>query len=634
MTNWTAQDSVALYNVNRWGAGYFDIAENGDVTVKDPDSSSTVSFTRILELVQEKGLELPVLIRFPHILHHRVANLVGSFARAIESEEYEGHFMPIYPIKVNQQRHVVEEIVEGQKRVLDGRIGLEAGSKPELLAVLAVAEPGKSTIVCNGYKDKDYIRLALVGERLGHKVYIVLEKSSELIDVLSIAEELGVEPRIGVRARLSTVGKGNWQDTGGYKSKFGLSASEILRTIEILRSRDKVAAFQLLHFHLGSQIANIQDIQVGLREAARFYTELCTLGMPINVVDVGGGLGVDYEGTASRNVCSMNYSMDEYAKKVVHAFREAAIQNDLPHPDVFSESGRAVTAHHAVLMTNVIGIERNAVHDLETPDPDSLPLLLDIWQNYCDALARERSLIEVHHDLVAFTQDINQAFTHGQLSLTERSQCEQIMRATAFHLMKTLNPAKRPQRLIIDELNEQMADKVFANFSLFQSLPDAWGIKQIFPIIPLKDLNQEPTRRGVIRDITCDSDGRIDHYVDGEGIETTLPYPPMEMANSLLGFFLVGAYQEILGDLHNLFGDTDAVNVVFNDAGEAELSHWQRGDTVSKVLQFVNFDPQLLLNALEKQVKQSDLTVKEHDEFMLWMSNGLNDTTYLDQPES
>ncbi|MEX0584133.1 MAG: arginine decarboxylase, partial [Natronospirillum sp.] len=303
----------------------------------------------------------------------------------------------------------------------------------------------------------------------------------------------------------------------------------------------------------------------------------------------------------------------------------------LPQPDIFSESGRAMTAHHAVLVTNIIGIERQEVHELLEPDADSQPLTLDIWQNYNDALARERSLIEVHHDLVAFTGEVNQAFTHGQVTLRERAQNEQVLRATAYHLMRSLNPAKKPHRVILDELNEQMADKMFGNFSLFQSLPDVWGIDQIFPIIPLRNLDQEPTRRGVIRDITCDSDGRIDHYVDGEGIETTLPYPPMDARGSLMGFFLIGAYQEILGDLHNLFGDTNAVDVVFNDAGEADLAHWQRGDSVNKVLQFVNFDPALMLEALERQVTASELTVEEHTAFMLWLREGMNDTTYLDE---
>ncbi|MEX0584238.1 MAG: biosynthetic arginine decarboxylase, partial [Natronospirillum sp.] len=329
MTQWTAQDSAMLYNVKRWGAGYFDISEQGDVMVEDPASGLKVSFADITTMVKTRGLDLPVLVRFPHIIHDRVAHLVSSFADAIAMEEYGGRFTPVYPIKVNQQYRVVKELVAGQKKVLNGHMGLEAGSKPELLAVLAVAEPGCSTIVCNGYKDLDYIRLALVGQRLGHRVYIVLEKSTELHDVLSIAAELGVKPRIGVRARLSTIGKGNWQDTGGPKSKFGLSASEILHTVELLEAQGQLGAFQLLHFHLGSQIANIQDIQIGLREAARFYSELRLLGVPIDIVDVGGGLGVDYEGTASRSSCSMNYTMAEYAKRVVHAFRDAALANDL-----------------------------------------------------------------------------------------------------------------------------------------------------------------------------------------------------------------------------------------------------------------------------------------------------------------
>ncbi|QEW06004.1 biosynthetic arginine decarboxylase [Nitrincola iocasae] len=632
MADWNASDSLALYNVSRWGAGYFGISEQGDVTVRDTLSGAEVSFADILQMIQARGLELPVLIRFPHILHHRVASLVDSFARAIENEEYQGRFISVYPIKVNQQREVVEAIVAGQRQVLAGNTGLEAGSKPELLAVLAMSEPGKSTVICNGYKDEDYIRLALTGERLGHKVYIVLEKSSELNDVLRVAAELKVQPRIGVRARLSTVGKGNWQDSGGLKSKFGLSASEILKTIEILRSHDQVQAFQLLHFHLGSQIANIQDIQVGLREAACFYAQLRLMGMPVEVADVGGGLGIDYEGTASRSICSMNYTLDEYAKRVVQAFKEVALEHDLPQPHLISESGRAVTAHHAVLVTNVIGIERQEVHSLAEPEALDHLLLQRIWQNYQDALGRERSLSEVYHDLVTHNQDLNHAFTHGDLSLVDRASGEQMMRATALYLMQRLNPAKRHHSAILDELNEQMADKLFANFSLFQSLPDVWGINQIFPILPLRDLDKYPSRRGVIRDITCDSDGRIDQYVDGEGLETTLPYPPMEVANSLLGFFLVGAYQEILGDLHNLFGDTDAANVEFNQTGSVEVSHMQRGDTVAKVLQYVNFNPEKLLESLNRQVAASDLSAADKKQTIRELRMGMDDTTYLEQP--
>ncbi len=431
---------------------------------------------------------------------------------------------------------------------------------------------------------------------------------------------------------MSTVGKGNWQDSGGLKSKFGLSASEILKTIEILRSHDQVQAFQLLHFHLGSQIANIQDIQVGLREAACFYAQLRLMGMPVEVADVGGGLGIDYEGTASRSICSMNYTLDEYAKRVVQAFKEVALEHDLPQPHLISESGRAVTAHHAVLVTNVIGIERQEVHSLAEPEALDHLLLQRIWQNYQDALGRERSLSEVYHDLVTHNQDLNHAFTHGDLSLVDRASGEQMMRATALYLMQRLNPAKRHHSAILDELNEQMADKLFANFSLFQSLPDVWGINQIFPILPLRDLDKYPSRRGVIRDITCDSDGRIDQYVDGEGLETTLPYPPMEVANSLLGFFLVGAYQEILGDLHNLFGDTDAANVEFNQTGSVEVSHMQRGDTVAKVLQYVNFNPEKLLESLNRQVAASDLSAADKKQTIRELRMGMDDTTYLEQP--
>ncbi|WP_327124842.1 biosynthetic arginine decarboxylase [Nitrincola sp. A-D6] len=399
-----------------------------------------------------------------------------------------------------------------------------------------------------------------------------------------------------------------------------------------MRSHDQVQAFQLLHFHLGSQIANIQDIQVGLREAACFYAQLRLMGMPVEVADVGGGLGIDYEGTASRSICSMNYTLDEYAKRVVQAFKEVSLEHDLPQPHLISESGRAVTAHHAVLVTNVIGIERQVVHSLTEPEAQDHQLLQRIWQNYQDALGRDRSLSEVYHDLVTHNQDLNHAFTHGDLSLIDRASGEQMMRATALYLMQRLNPAKRHHSAILDELNEQMADKLFANFSLFQSLPDVWGINQIFPILPLRDLDKYPSRRGVIRDITCDSDGRIDQYVDGEGLETTLPYPPMEVANSLLGFFLVGAYQEILGDLHNLFGDTDAANVEFNPAGGVDVNHMQRGDTVAKVLQYVNFNPEKLLESLNRQVAASNLSAADKRQTIRELRMGMDDTTYLEQP--
>ncbi len=631
MASWSARDSSELYNVARWGGGYFRIADDGSVEVLDRNSGAHVSFQTLSQRCREAGLQLPVLMRFPHILHDRVRTLVDAFHQGIDYEGYRGHFTPIYPIKVNQQFRVVKELVAGQKAVLDGRMGLEAGSKPELLAVLAIAEPGRSTIVCNGYKDRDYIRLALIGQRLGHQVYIVLEKSSEVDDVLTLARELGVSPRIGVRARLSSISKGNWQDTGGPKSKFGLSASEILNTVDRLRRADALEAFQLLHFHLGSQIANIQDIQIGLREAARFYSELSLLGVPLKVVDVGGGLGVDYEGTASRSACSVNYSLNEYASRVIHAFRDAADRHDLPHPDVFTESGRAMTAHHAVLMTNIIGMETQDAETVSPPGEGTGALAQDIWRNYEDAVERRRSLFEVYHDLAAYTQENNQAFALGQVGLGERAQNEQVLKATARHLLTALNPGKKPHRVILDELNEQMADKLFANFSLFQSLPDVWGVDQIFPILPLQNLDREPDRRVVLRDITCDSDGRIDHYVDGEGIEATLPYPSQPADNALLGFFLVGAYQEILGDLHNLFGDTDAADIRFDpDSGEPIVSHAQRGDTVRQVLRFVNFDPDVLLQSLSDQVSESGLDRLEKDELLSWLADGMSDTTYLD----
>lgn len=630
MPDWTAQDSLQLYNIDRWGAGYFNVSAAGDVEVCDPGTGQAVSLPAVIAALREHNLSLPVLVRFPHILHDRVRSLVSSFRKVIEAEQYEGSFTPVYPIKVNQQFGVVREIVRGQQLALDGHMGLEAGSKPELLAVLALSEPGRSTIVCNGYKDRDYIRLALIGQRLGHRVYLVLEKRTELEEVLAVARELGVQPRIGIRARLATIGTGNWQDTGGPKSKFGLSASEILHTVERLRECNALESFQLLHFHLGSQIANIQDIQVGLREAARFYAELRLLGVPITVADVGGGLGVDYEGTASRSTCSINYSIDEYAKRVVHAFRDAALAHDLPQPDIISESGRAMTAHHAMLLTNVIGVERVEAGNIEAPAEDSPLLLHNIWASYQGLAERRRGLTEVHHDLVALSHDINQSFATGQITLAQRAEGEQVLKAMALELMRRLDPGRRPHRAILDELNEQMADKVFANFSLFQSLPDAWGVDQIFPVLPLQNLHREPSRRSVIRDITCDSDGRIDQYVDGEGVEATLPTPPLSAPHDILGFFLVGAYQEILGDLHNLFGDTHSVDVILEEDDGFQLTNCQQGDSVRRVLSYVNFDPDRLLDALKAQVDNSSLEASERQDLLQWLQAGMDDDTYLD----
>ncbi|SEI49656.1 arginine decarboxylase [Allopseudospirillum japonicum] len=634
MTDWSIEDAYRTYNIDQWGNGYFGVNPQGRVVVY-PDSQRpqlNLDMQNLAQTLQEAGLTLPVLVRFSDILHDRVNRLCAAFDRAMHELRYQGHYTAVYPIKVNQQRRVVEELLNSEAHAR-ARVGLEAGSKPELLAVLALSTPTRSTIICNGYKDREYIRLALMGEKLGHKVFIVIEKMSELDLVLEEAKALQVAPRLGVRARLASIGKGNWQNTGGEKSKFGLSSAQILSMVARLRTANQLNALQLLHFHLGSQIANIRDIQRGLRECGRFYRELHALGAQVAYVDVGGGLGVDYEGTRSRSFCSINYSMDEYANNVVHAFNEVCRQYTLPYPHIISESGRALTAHHAVLITNVTDIETAPTHAPE-PTQEVLPTVLEeLWQTYQEVAqgADTRLLVEHYHDLVQGFSDAQEMYLHGLFSLTQRAQAEQIYLAACSQLRRQLNPRNRAQREIIDELNEKLADKLFVNFSLFQSMPDVWGIEQIFPILPLSGLDQPPTRRGVIQDITCDSDGRIDQYVDGQGLESTLPLPawPSEQM-PLLGFFMVGAYQEILGDLHNLFGDTDSVDVTLDEAGQARLEHIIKGDTVARVLEYVNFDAQDLLNAFERQLAASHLQEEEKSQYLRTLTEGLTGYTYLE----
>ncbi|MDN3521224.1 biosynthetic arginine decarboxylase [Halomonas ramblicola] len=629
-----ARRARRVWNIDQWGSGYFDVDDSGHALVRPLGSETEGPALPLDDLVAElkaAGLRLPVLVRFIDILHDRVEQLCTAFDTAMAEEAFDGGYTAVYPIKVNQQRRVVEEILATPERGRD-RVGLEAGSKPELLAVLALSGDGPSLIVCNGYKDREYVRLALMGEKLGHRVYLVVEKLSELPLILEEAAELGVKPRIGLRARLATVGRGRWQNTGGEKSKFGLTASQVLAVVEQLREADALASLQLVHFHLGSQIANIRDIQRGLRECARFYQSLVELGAPVDTVDVGGGLGVDYEGTRSRSFCSANYSMLEYARNVVYAFRLACQEHDLPQPHLISESGRALTAHHAVLITNVIGEERVSETTPERriegdPQVDELWRVHDLLGDTPDP----RGLVEAWHDLVQAMGELHERFVMGLTDITARAEGEAVYFVACARLRARLDTRNRVHREIDDELAEKLADKLFVNFSLFQSIPDVWGIQQIFPVLPLTGLDHEPERRGVIQDITCDSDGRIDGYVDGQGVETTLPLPEWQEGDEkLLGFFMVGAYQEILGDLHNLFGDTDSVDATLNPDGSWTFSHVQQGDRVADVLGYVNFDAEVLRDNLAEQLAASGLDEAEQQRFLDDLSEGLAGYTYLE----
>ncbi|WP_176493726.1 biosynthetic arginine decarboxylase [Cobetia sp. 5-25-4-2] len=631
MTSFAAE-ARRTYNIDQWGSGYFDVGQDGLTLVRPHGEPGTPALPLIslIDKARTQGLRLPLLIRFADILHDRVEQLCAAFDAAISSRGYGASYTAVYPIKVNQQRRVVEELLATSERSR-GRVGLEAGSKPELLAVLALSDNGPSVIVCNGYKDREYVRLALMGEKLGHRVHLVVEKASELELVLEEAERLGVRPRIGLRARLATIGKGNWQNTGGEKSKFGLTASQIVALVERLREVDALDCLKLVHFHLGSQIADISDIQRGLAECARFYQGLHEAGAGVEIVDVGGGLGVDYEGTRSESACSLNYSMREYADYVVGAFHAVCEAHDLPHPHIISESGRALTAHHAVLVTDVIGEERVDL-PLPTPREDDLQIAA-LWTQAArlEGALEPRELVEIYHAVVHAQHQVQERFVMGLASIAIRAEAEAIYTNVCRSLAGRLDARQRSHRAVLDELNEKLADKLFVNFSLFQSLPDIWGIEQIFPILPLTGLDRAPTRRGVIQDITCDSDGRIDTYVDDQGLDATLPLPEWHAEEEkLLGFFMVGAYQEILGDLHNLFGDTDSVDASLDDEGQWQLSHAIQGDSVAQVLRYVNFDPDQLAARLARQLKSSNLNALEQADLLEDLKAGLEGYTYLE----
>lgn len=633
MNDRNASKMLSTYNVAYWGGNYYDVNELGHISVcPDPDNrEARVDLAELVKEMQEKqGQRLPALFCFPQILQHRLRSINGAFKRARESFGYEGDYFLVYPIKVNQHRRVIESLVNSGEP-----LGLEAGSKAEMMAVLAHAGMTRSVIVCNGYKDREYIRLALIGEKLGHKVYLVIEKMSEIKMVLEEAERLNVVPRLGVRARLASQGSGKWQASGGEKSKFGLSATQVLQLVDMLREANSLESLQLLHFHLGSQLSNIRDISTGVRESARFYVELHKLGVNIQCFDVGGGLGVDYEGTRSQSDCSVNYGLNEYANNVIWGIGDACNEHGLPHPTVITESGRAVTAHHTVLVSNVIGVERNEFNEPQSQPPatDAPRALISLWDTWLEMQEPEnrRSLREWLHDSQMDLHDVHTQYAHGMLELTQRAWAEELYLSICNDIQKQLDPSNRAHRPIIDELQERMADKLYVNFSLFQSMPDAWGIDQLFPVLPLEGLDKPPERRAVLLDITCDSDGTIDHYIDGDGVATTMPMPPYDAENPpLLGFFMVGAYQEILGNMHNLFGDTSAVDVFVFPDGAVEVEQTDEGDTVADMLEYVQLNPKKLLQQFSKQVKETDLDADIQAQFMEEFETGLYGYTYLE----
>jgi arginine decarboxylase len=623
--SWSLEQAVDTYAIEHWGEGYFGINDEGHVVVRPTKNpvQGTVDLFEIAQAVRQEGLSLPVLVRFTDILRDRVGLLHKAFEKARHEHDYRGSYTPVYPIKVNQQRSVVEGILKNGHT----SVGLEAGSKSELLAILALSDAG--TVICNGYKDRSYIRLALIGLSLGLNVFIVIEKLSELELVLSESRDLGIAPQLGVRIRLSSIGAGKWQNSGGEKSKFGLHANELLKLIVKLREAGGLEWLKLMHFHMGSQVANINDVKTALREASRYYVELSELGAHLAWADVGGGLGVDYEGTHSVSDCSINYSVDEYAHSIVRAFSEACAEYGLPHPNLITESGRAMSAHHAVLITNVIDVESVAEDASPPAEITAKPL-----QDLADLLRilPQESPLGVYHDAQFDLAEARAMYVQGKLSLAELADAERLNAAICHAVHRRLDIRLRAHRELIDELNERLADKVFCNFSLFQSMPDAWAIAQVFPVMPLQRLHEEPTRRAVIQDLTCDSDGRINTYIDRQSLEATLPLHTHKPGEPyLIGIFLVGAYQEILGDMHNLFGDTHSVNVELDGAGGYRFIQPMRGDGAHDLLRYVHIDPEELERAYRKKLVEARIPSEQRKRFESELIAGLRSYTYLEE---
>jgi arginine decarboxylase len=624
VSHWSLDRARHTWSIPHWSDGYFDVDDAGRIVAQPRGPGGPrVALPEVVAAAESKGLRLPLLVRFADILGDKLSRLQRAFAGAMSELDYCGGYTSIYPIKVNQHQSVAGELVA---RGGEG-FGLEAGSKPELIAVLGLSRGG--LVICNGYKDREYLRLALIGRMLGLDVHIVIEKPSELAVALEEARALGVEPRFGVRMRLASIAAGKWQNTGGDKAKFGLSPRQVLDLVDVLRAEGKLDCLRLLHFHMGSQISNIRDIALGMREATRYWVELSRLGVAIDHVDVGGGLGVDYEGTRSRSDCSINYGLDQYAATIVAPLADAVREHGLPAPRVLTEAGRAMTAHHAVLVANVSEVEQaplGAVPPSAAGEPAVIRHLRDIH----DALGK-RPALELFHEAQHYQAEGHTLYAHGAISLADRAVIDDLWYAIAHGVRARLLADERAHRPAIDELDAKLVDKYFVNFSVFQSTPDVWAIDQVFPIAPIERLGEEPTRRGVIGDLTCDSDGRIDHYVDSEGVDASLPLHSLRAGESYrLGIFMVGAYQETLGDNHNLFGDTDSIDVRLTDTGHA-VEHPLRGDTADRLLGYVGYDANAIRLAFAQKISQAGLKREDAERIRAALEAGLTAYTYLEE---
>ena len=631
MRKWRIEDSNELYNVSGWGLKYFSINDKGHVQVTPKPGSIPIDIREVIDELRVKDVSAPLLLRFPDILDDRIRKLSNCFKKAAEEYNYTGQNYVVYPIKVNQMRQVVEEIISHGNKY---NIGLEAGSKPELHAVLGLTCHANSIIICNGYKDEDYVELALLAQKMGKRIYLVVEKLNELKLIQTVSKRLSIIPNIGIRIKLTSAGSGKWEGSGGDVSKFGLNSSELLDAIEFLDKNKMHDSLKLIHFHIGSQITKIRRIKNALREAMQFYVQLSKMGFNIDFVDIGGGLGVDYDGTRSASgESSMNYSIQEYVNDSVFALVDACQKNDLKQPNIITESGRSLTAHHSVLIIEVLETTQLPLwNDSDTIGEEAHELTKELY-NIWDKINPSR-VFEDWHDALQIREEALELFSLGLLDLTTRAQIEKLFWSVARDVNEMTNSMKHPPEEL-QRVSRMLPEKYFCNFSLFQSLPDSWAIDQMFPIMPIERLGEKPTRECTIQDITCDSDGKINRFVSPQGTSYSLPVHSLK-ANEhyYIGVFLVGAYQEILGDMHNLFGDTNAVHISVGKDGY-EIEQIIDGEPVADVLDYVEYNPKKLVRNLEAWVstsmKNGSITAEEGRQFLNNYKSGLYGITYLER---
>jgi arginine decarboxylase len=626
---WSIADAGELYDVASWGKGYFSIGANGHLWVhpsKEPTRG--IDLRELVEKLELRGISLPILIRFAEILKHRLADLHQAFQNAIAEHTYKGGYVCVYPIKVNQQRQVVEEVLKYGRPY---KFGLEAGSKPELLAVLAIAD-NETPIICNGFKDDEYIEMVMLAKKIGRQIIPVVEKYTELDLILKHSQRVGVRPAIGLRLKLASKGSGRWKSSGGYRSKFGLTVSEALQALEQMKAVGMEDCLELLHFHLGSQITNIRQIKAAVNEAVRIYVELKRSGAGLKFLDVGGGLGIDYDGSQTDFESSVNYTLQEYANDVVYHIQNVCEEAEVPHPTIISESGRAIAAYHSVLVFNVLGVSGFGDETVPAIPEDAEQPLIDLQETFKSLSSK--NLLEAFHDAQQSLDSALNLFSLGYLPLAQRSQAENLYWSICRRIHKLAKELDYfPEEL--EALDGMLSDTYFCNFSLFQSVPDSWAVKQLFPIMPIHRLDEVPTHAGVLGDISCDSDGKVDQFIDRRDVKRTLPLHAFNGAPYILGAFLVGAYQEILGDLHNLFGDTNAVHVSLGDNGDVILDTVIRGDTVREVLDYVQFSAKTLLEEFRRDVESAlrdgRIGYEESGRLLRFYEEGLNGYTYLEQ---